>query len=961
MGKKKNRKQYKQKVTTDKRVDMRTGGRVKAQRGGLRTTEARGPNLQVNLKPTPPKSVGRPVQKPITTPDPNPPVTGGPVGPGVPFDNTSNPPAGNPIGAPISDGNVFVPGEQSDTSGEGSANVTNTNQGQTDPNREDRIVRTGERAEEISQGNVGDIPQIPIPATIGRDRTDIAIGTGRMEGEVEDARQQQIGVGRERVTTDDAAEATMDVTTPVREAEIERARDVDVTAEQTTARGVGPAPQQTLTDERDAAQISSIEAEVGKAKTIDAALSAGAFAPQVTGSGSQVSATSDAERQTRESIVDSNAVGRQAAEIIGTVGYEAAKRRTVTGEAAKGAAANVIAETANIPETIAAAIVEDPATVEAQIANEDVEVQAAVAALPTEALVSSQMETLLGGMEDGNIPLWAKPAVDAVNQNMAARGMLPSTVGRDALFNAIVQSAFPIAQSNAQALQTRAAQNLSNEQAANLQEATQEQQLRLQNLANRQTAESQTAQNAQQMRGMQSQFRQQAVMTTAQQQQQTRLQNLQNEQQAAVLRAQNQQAINLQELGNQQQINLAELQIEAQAAGADQSSENQERLAEMQVAADFMARNAAFKQDMDKANLSEETKIRLANLTALNQAESQQLTVNQQTELANLNKRMQLNIRNADLAQQLGIAQLNVDQQTAMQRATVQANMDMTKFNTAQQVELANSKFMQTVTLENMNAEQQSIMQEATALAQLDVANLGVRERLQVENAKNFLSYDMANLDNAQQASVMRAQLEQQRILSDQAAFNAAQQFNATNENQMNQFMTNLGAQMEQYNTSQINAMKQFNLQNLNAAEARRVGNELQAETVEAQLGLEADKFNSAQEFARDQFNSQQEMVVAQSNVEWRRKANTADTAAFNAVNQQNAQNAFNLTASANNFLWQEIRDEADFDFKRWDNDQQRKASLLIAALGNEQGVNRKDHWDSNLSSIASLLEGWLD
>jgi hypothetical protein len=268
---------------------------------------------------------------------------------------------------------------------------------------------------------------------------------------------------------------------------------------------------------------------------------------------------------------------------------------------------------------------------------------------------------------------------------------------------------------------------------------------------------------------------------------------------------------------------------------------------------------------------------------------------------------------------------------------------------------------MQTVTLENMNAEQQSIMQEATALAQLDVANLGVRERLQVENAKNFLSYDMANLDNAQQASIMRAQLEQQRILSDQAAFNAAQQFNATNENQMNQFMTNLGAQMEQYNTSQVNAMKQFNLQNLNAAEARRVGNELQAETVEAQLGLEADKFNSAQEFARDQFNSQQEMVVAQSNVEWRRKANTADTAAFNAVNQQNAQNAFNLTASANNFLWQELRDEADFDFKRWDNDQQRKASLLIAALGNEQGVNRKDHWDSNLSSIASLLEGWLD
>ena len=124
---------------------------------------------------------------------------------------------------------------------------------------------------------------------------------------------------------------------------------------------------------------------------------------------------------------------------------------------------------------------------------------------------------------------------------------------------------------------------------------------------------------------------------------------------------------------------------------------------------------------------------------------------------------------------------------------------------------------------------------------------------------------------------------------------------------------------------------------------------------------LDAEKFNSKQEFVRDQFNAQQEMVIAQSNVEWRRKANTADTAAFNAINQQNAQNAFNLTAAANNFLWQELRDEADFDFRRWDNDQQRKASLLIAALGNEQGVNRKDGWTQNLNSIGNLLEGWLD
>ena len=173
--------------------------------------------------------------------------------------------------------------------------------------------------------------------------------------------------------------------------------------------------------------------------------------------------------------------------------------------------------------------------------------------------------------------------------------------------------------------------------------------------------------------------------------------------------------------------------------------------------------------------------------------------------------------------------------------------------------------------------------------------------------------------------------------------------------------MMQLASQMELANAFTINHMKQFNLQNQNDAEARKVGNDLQAEIIEAQLATDVSKYNTEKDFARDQFNSQQQTAIAQSNVEWRRKANTADTAAFNAVNQQNAQNAFNLTAAANNFLWQELRDEAQFDFSRWDNDQQRKASLLIAALGNTEGVNKKDHWTNNINGLAGLFDGWLN
>jgi hypothetical protein len=350
-----------------------------------------------------------------------------------------------------------------------------------------------------------------------------------------------------------------------------------------------------------AASISKKVAEGAKAKNVEGVLSSGAFIEEggVTAGEVNVSETPDAEAKTREAITGTPATDGQAAEIIGQVGYTAAKQRAVKGKAAKGAAAEMIAETADLPPEIAAGIVEDPATMTAQADTNAVEVNAAIAALPTEALVSSQMESLLGGMEEGTVPLWARPAVDAINAQMARRGMSASTVARDALFNAIIQSALPMAQSNAQALQQRASQNLNNEQQANLQQATQQQQLRLQNLANRQDAASQTAQMSQQMKVLQSQFTQQAVMTTAEQQQQTRMQNLQNQQQAAVVNVQNQQQANMQNLGNEQQLNMAELQIDAQVQGANQSATNQERMAEMQVAADFLAKNAGFKQQME--------------------------------------------------------------------------------------------------------------------------------------------------------------------------------------------------------------------------------------------------------------------------------------------------------------------------------------------------------------------------
>ena len=664
-----------------------------------------------------------------------------------------------------------------------------------------------------------------------------------------------------------------------------------------------------------------------------------------TGEVVELAATANAEKQSRKAITDEEAAQGTEAIIQGSIGYEAAQRRQVTGEAAKGAARTLLQEVGELPADISEAILDNPAVVTAQVDTQPIQVQAAIAALPNEALVSVQLENLLAGIDEGVTPTWARPAVRLVESNLAARGLSVSTVGRDALFNSIIQSAIPLAQSNATALQQRAAQNLSNEQQANLQRSSQEMQLRLTNVANRQSAESQSAQLAQQINLTQKQFTQQAELTEAEQRQQVRIASLQNEQQAEMAN-----------LGNDQQIELANLQVEAERLGANQTASNQERMAEMQVAASFLQKNAEFKQQMEVANLSSDQQMRLAFLTAKNQAEAQNLTAAQQTELANLSKRLEVNKTNASLAQQMGLAQLTVDQQAAMQNAATVANIDLTKFNVEQQVELANSKFIQTSTLQDLNNRQQTILQDATSLASMKMQEADNNTKVSIENARNFLAMDMANLNNEQQAYMLDSQQAQQRLLSDLSIQNAARQFNATSDLQTQQFVTTIGSQLTQFNAQQANAMAQFNQSETNRMAAIAAGNELAADQFNAQIQAQISQFNSQQDLQVEQFNTANSQAVEQSNVEWRRKANLADTAATNAANQQQAAFQFDLNKTSLSQAWQSLRDQANFDFQEWQSEKERKISAINALLANESFMS-DDKYTTQRARFFALLD----
>jgi len=236
------------------------------------------------------------------------------------------------------------------------------------------------------------------------------------------------------------------------------------------------------------------------------------------------------------------------------------------------------------------------------------------------------------------------------------------------------------------------------------------------------------------------------------------------------------------------------------------------------------------------------------------------------------------------------------------------ANMN---FTAEQQIALENAKAANTMELQNLSNEQALIMAEAAALSQLDTQNLSNRQQAAVQNAQNFLQVDMANLANEQQTSLFKQQSLINSILSDQAASNAAAQFNATSENQTDQFFSNLAASVNQFNAAQMNAMKQFNADEVNSL-------------------LE---FNASMQNQREMFNAQNYLVVAQANAQWRQNLATINTAAANESNMAYTQAVNGLTMTSLDEIWQRERDILSMAFQISENNANRANEIVLQKL----------------------------
>ena len=222
---------------------------------------------------------------------------------------------------------------------------------------------------------------------------------------------------------------------------------------------------------------------------------------------------------------------------------------------------------------------------------------------------------------------------------------------------------------------------------------------------------------------------------------------------------------------------------------------------------------------------------------------------------------------------------------------------------------------------------------DAETYKQVIFQNLANNQQAAVVNAQAYLQMDMANLSNSQQANLQNLHTRQQILLSDQSARNAALQFNATSQNQVNQFYDNLNTSIQTQNSQRADAMAQFNLAESNKVTALNAKNATAIADSNAQRTTAISQYNKTLEDARSRFNVENQRVIDQSNATWRRSINTANTQAVNAANETNAMNLLNLSNYAMSALWQQWRDEASWVNTSSQNESNRNHNLAIAAL----------------------------
>ena len=358
---------------------------------------------------------------------------------------------------------------------------------------------------------------------------------------------------------------------------------VTVSADQRAAgrmgAGVGQAPAEAVKAEQ---TLAKLRADVPLAKEFEAAgMTTAEAAQEVADVMSKLTAVTG--KPSAEALADAATMDPQQLAQLGLTVEQIDRARRVEA----------------IPALEVTPEMEVTGAVDMERAKAETNFAAATGVPSTEATVQGQLTQLMEQFEDGETPAWAAGAMRAATQRMAARGLSASSMAGQAIVQAAMESALPIAQMDAQTRAQFEAQNLSNRQQAAMfaaeqrskflgMEFDQEFQARVQNAARiadvaqiNFTAEQQVAlENARMAQTVDIanlDAKNAKIMADAAAMSQLDLANLTNIQQANVQRAKAFLDFDMSSMTNQQQVAMFKAQSLASVFMSDTAAENAAR------------------------------------------------------------------------------------------------------------------------------------------------------------------------------------------------------------------------------------------------------------------------------------------------------------------------------------------------------------------------------------------------
>ena len=327
------------------------------------------------------------------------------------------------------------------------------------------------------------------------------------------------------------------------------------------------------------------------------------------------------------------------------------------------------------------------------------QVEAATSTPTDQATVAGQLASLTANFDATNPPAWAAGAIRGVNAVMQQRGLGASSIAGQALVQAAMESALPIAQADANTVRT----------------------FELQNLSNRQQRAILAAQQRANFIGLEFDQAFQARVQNSARIADIANKNFTAEQSIALENSRAANTVNLNNLSNRQALTMAEASALAQL---DTANLNARQQAAVQNAQNFL--------QMDMANLSNEQQTGMFNAQAINQSlltdqaaenASRQFNATSQNQVDQFMSNLANQISQFNATQSNAQAQFNAGEANTVARFNAEVSNQRDQFNATNQLAIAQNNAVWRREIATADTVALNRANELNAKAVLDVSN----------------------------------------------------------------------------------------------------------------------------------------------------------------------------------------------------------------------------------------------